>query len=85
MIDDKATSRIIDNLVVCRKRANLSQEQVTVKLQRLGFNYGRGRLSMIETKKRPPSAALLVALKLIYDCGYDDLFCGVESEYKKLL
>lgn len=84
-MQDNATNRIIDNLVACRKKAGLSQEAVTAKLQRLGFNYGRGRLSMIETKKRPPSAPLLVALKLIYGCGYANFFDEVEAEYKHSL
>lgn len=85
MLDNHATNHIIDQLVALRKKAGLSQEEVTVKLQRLGFNYGRGRLSMIETKKRPPSASLLVALKLIYHCDYQDFFDEVEASYKELL
>ena len=82
---DKATNQIIDNIVACRKNAGMSQADVTIKLQQLGFNYGHGRLSMIETKRRPPSAALILALKLIFKCEYADFYKGVETDFSKLL
>lgn len=74
-----ANVRISHNLRECRKRAGLSQQQVTARLQTMGFNYGRGRLSMIETQKRPAPAPLLAALRLIYGCAYADIFHGVED------
>ena len=58
---------------------------IAARLQTLGFNYGRGRLSMIETQKRPAPAPLLAALRLIYGCTYAELFDGVEDGFADLL
>lgn len=76
---------ITDSIVQLRKELKLSQNDVAASLQSMGINYSRGKLSMVETKKRPPTAALLVGLKLIYNCEYLDFFKNIEPELLPLL
>ena len=71
---------IVDNIVRLRQDSGLSQESIAARLQTMGINYTRGRLSMIETKKRPPTALLLVGLKIIFACNYDDFYSAAEKQ-----
>lgn len=49
---------IADNIIRLRKAAHMSQDDVAASLQTMGINYTRGRLSMIETKKRREGPAV---------------------------
>lgn len=70
---------IADNIVRLRKASGLTQKQVAVKLQTLGLNITRSRLSMIELKRLNIPVSVLVAMKRIFGCDYADFFQGLEE------
>lgn len=45
----------------------------------MGLNFSRSRLSMIERKQRAIPASLIVGLKIVFDCSYDDLLNGLHD------
>lgn len=71
---------IADNIKRLRKEYGLSQEQLIVKLQTMGIDYTRARISQVELKKLPPAAVLVVALKYLFECEYSDFFGEIEKE-----
>ena len=71
---------IKDNLQKLRRQSGLSQEAVAAKLQLMGVNMSRSWLSAIELGKRNVPVKVLVGLKVIFNCQYDDFFEGLESE-----
>ena len=73
---------IAERIVYLRKERKRSQDDVAASLQSMGINCSRGKLSMIETKRRPASALLLAGLKLVFNCEYSDLLQPVEGEMK---
>ena len=81
---DEYNGFIADNIRRLRKEHGWSQEQLTIKLQTMGIDYTRARISQIELKKRPPAVVLIVALTYIFDCEYHDFFAEIEEEYDTL-
>lgn len=69
-----------DNIVRLRRERKLTQNYVAIQLQTMGLNISRSRLSMIELKRLNVPVSLLVALKVIFKCSFDDFFVGLETQ-----
>ena len=76
----QADHSIAENIIRIRKEQKLSQYVIAARLQAMGLNYSRSRLSMIERKQRPIPANLIVGLAIIFQCDYDDLLNGLRNE-----
>ena len=74
-----ADLNLSDNIVRLRKERKMTQNYVAIQLQTMGLNISRSRLSMIELKRLNVPVSVLVALKVIFNCGYDDFFVGLEE------
>ena len=68
------------NLRVLRDKAGLSQEKLCAELQRRGCDIGRTTYAKYEAGELNIRASVLVALKDIYACSYEDFFAGLESK-----
>ena len=66
-----------DNLHRLRGMHGLSQEKLCVQLQRMGCDIGRTTYTKYEAGELNIRASVLIALKQIYDCTYDDFFLGL--------
>lgn len=66
------------NLKRMRKEHKLSQEKLCGKLQLLGCDIGRTTYEKYETGELNIRISVLIALKKIYDCSYDDFFEGLD-------
>lgn len=71
---------IYKNLAKLRRETKLTQEYVAIQMQTMGINMSRSRYSMIELGRYRLSVPMLVALKIIFQCQYEDLFEGLEQE-----
>lgn len=67
-----------DNLRVLRKAKRISQEKLCAELQRRGCDIGRSTYAKYEAGEFNIRASVLIALKKIYNCSYDDFFAGLE-------
>lgn len=67
-----------DNLRRLRDLAELSQEKLCAELQRRGCDIGRTTYAKYEAGELNIRASVLVALKKIYHCSYDDFFMGLD-------
>lgn len=65
------------NIRELRKQCNLTQEEVTAKLQILEHNITRSVYSRYETGELNIKISHLIALKDIFKCTYDDFFKGL--------
>lgn len=65
------------------KENGLSQSIVATKLQTMGIKMSRSWLSAIELGKRNIPVRVLVGLKVIFKCHYEDFFAGLEEELLK--
>lgn len=74
---------IKDNIKALRGKSGLSQSQVAAKLQIMGIKMSRSWLSAIELGKRNVPVRVLVGLKIIFKCSYEDFFTGLEDELLK--
>ena len=61
------------NLKQLRKNHKISQEQLCAELQRRGCDIGR------TTYANMKRASVLISLKKIYGCAYDDFFSGLDD------
>ena len=68
------------NIVRLRKERKMTQNYVAIQLQTMGLNISRSRLSMIELKRLNVPVSMLVALKIIFRCEFDDFFWGLETQ-----
>ncbi len=66
------------NLRRLRDAAGLSQEKLCAELQRRGCDIGRTTYAKYEAGELNIRASVIVALKKIYNCTYDDFFSGLE-------
>ena len=66
------------NLRRLRVASNRSQEKLCVKLQCSGCDIGRSTYAKYESGDLNIRASVLVALKNIYGCSFDDFFLGLE-------
>jgi len=66
-----------DNLRRLRDAAGLSQEKLCAELQRRGCDIGRTTYAKYEAGQLNIRASVIVELKKIYGCSYDDFFYGL--------
>ncbi len=67
-----------DNLRVLRKQAGLSQEKLCAALQLAGCDIGRSTYEKYESGELNIKISVILALKKIYQCSFDDFFAGLE-------
>lgn len=68
------------NLRELRNKAGLSQEKLCVELQRRGCDIGRSTYEKYECGELNIRISVLITLKKIYGCSYDDFFAGLDTE-----
>lgn len=68
------------NLKKLRLDAGLSQEKLCAELQRRGSDIGRSTYEKYECGELNIKISVLVNLKKIYNCTYDDFFTGLECD-----
>lgn len=69
-----------DNLKILRKNYKISQEKLCSKLQLMGIDIGRTTYAKYENGELNISIRVIIALKKIYECEYDDFFTGLDVE-----
>ena len=67
-----------DNLRRLRDGAGYSQEKLCAELQRRGCDIGRTTYAKYEAGQLNIKASVIVELKKIYSCSYDDFFKGLD-------
>ena len=67
-----------DNLRRLRDAADISQEKLCAELQRRGCDIGRSTYAKYEAGELNIRASVIVALRKIYNCSYDDFFVGLD-------
>ncbi|MBR5451889.1 MAG: helix-turn-helix transcriptional regulator [Clostridia bacterium] len=67
-----------DNLRRLRDAYGLSQEKLCAELQRRGCDIGRTTYAKYESGELNIRASVIVELKKIYSCSYDDFFYGLD-------
>lgn len=66
------------NLRKLRNLSGLSQEKLCAQLQLIGCDIGRSTYAKYEAGELNIKASVIVALKKIYNCSYDDFFDGLD-------
>lgn len=69
-----------DNLRRLRLEKGISQEKLCAELQRRGCDIGRTTYAKYEGGELNIRASVIIQLKKIYGCTYDDFFEGLEQE-----
>lgn len=69
-----------ENLKRLRASAGLSQEKLCAELQRRGCDIGRSTYEKYEAGQLNIRASVLIELKKLYHCSYDEFFTGLDSE-----
>ena len=69
-----------DNLRRLRAGSGLSQEKLCAELQRRGCDIGRTTYAKYESGELNIRASVIVELRKIYSCSYDEFFAGLEDE-----
>ena len=67
-----------DNLRRLRLSGGLSQEKLCAELQRRGCDIGRTTYAKYESGELNIRVSVLIELRNIYACSYDDFFAGLE-------
>lgn len=67
------------NLKRLRKTYGISQEKLCAELQRRSCDIGRTTYAKYEAGELNIRASVLIALKKIYGCTYDDFFLGLDE------
>ncbi|WP_071429343.1 helix-turn-helix domain-containing protein [Angelakisella massiliensis] len=70
--------KIGDNLRKLRSDRGLSQEKLCAQLQRRGCDIGRTTYAKYESGELNIRASVLIELRKIYQCSYDDFFEGLD-------
>ena len=68
-----------DNLRKLRLEKRISQEKLCAELQRRGCDIGRTTYAKYESGELNIRASVLIELRKIYNCSYDDFFEGLEK------
>ena len=68
------------NLKKMRLERRISQEKLCAELQRRGCDIGRTTYEKYETGELNIRISVLITLKKIYACSYDDFFEGLDVE-----
>ena len=66
------------NLRRLRDDLGISQEKLCAELQRMGCDIGRTTYAKYESGELNIRASVIIALKKIYNCSYDEFFKGLE-------
>ena len=66
-----------DNLRRLRNASGFSQEKLCAELQRRGCDIGRTTYAKYEAGELNIRISVLIELKKIYRCAYDDFFAGL--------
>ena len=69
-----------NNLKRMRLERRISQEKLCVELQRRGCDIGRTTYEKYETGELNIRISVLITLKKIYSCSYDDFFEGLDED-----
>ena len=69
-----------DNLRRLRNDAGLSQEKLCAELQRRGCDIGRTTYAKYEASELNIRASVIIELRKIYKCSYDEFFVGLEQD-----
>ena len=67
-----------DNLRRLRTNHNISQEKLCAELQCRGCDIGRSTYAKYEAGELNIRASVIIELKKIYMCSYDDFFEGLD-------
>ncbi len=67
-----------DNIRRLRLEHDISQEKLCAELQRRGCDIGRSTYAKYENGELNVRVSVLVELRKIYGCAYDDFFLGFE-------
>lgn len=67
------------NLKILRKQYNISQENLCALLQSRGCDIGRSTYAKYENGELNIKASVLIELRKIYGCTYDDFFEGLDK------
>lgn len=67
------------NLRRLRDNYGISQEKLCVELQRRGCDIGRTTYAKYEAGELNIRASIIVELRKIYNCSYDDFFDGLDK------
>ena len=72
-----------DNLRTLRDKYGISQEKLCAELQRRGCDIARSCYAKYEAGELNVRISVLIELKKIYNCSFDDFFAGldVKKEY----
>ena len=68
------------NLRRLRDDLGISQEKLCVELQRMGCDIGRTTYAKYESGELNIRASVIIELKKIYNCSYDDFFEGLDVD-----
>ena len=68
------------NLRRLRLKNGFSQEKLCAELQRRGCDIGRSTYEKYEVGELNIRASVLIELKKIYGCTYDEFFAGLDGE-----
>ena len=63
-----------------RAQYGISQEKLCAELQRRGCDIGRTTYAKYEAGELNIRASVLIELRKIYNCSYDDFFQGLDGE-----
>ncbi len=66
------------NLRKLRLDHDISQEKLCAELQRRGCDIGRSTYAKYEAGELNIKASVIIELKKIYNCPYDDFFAGLD-------
>ena len=67
-----------DNLRKLRLDHDISQEKLCAELQRRGCDIGRSTYAKYEAGELNIRTSVIIELKKIYNCSYDDFFEGLD-------
>lgn len=67
-----------DNLRKLREKQGVSQEKLCALLQRRGCDIGRSTYAKYENGELNIKISVLIELRKIYGCSYDDFFEGLD-------
>lgn len=73
-----------DNLKRLRKNQRISQEKLCAELQRRGCDIGRTTYAKYEAGELNIRASVLIELRKIYGCSYDEFFRGLDLNEEEL-
>ena len=76
--------KIGDNLRTLRDKHGISQEKLCAELQRRGCDIARSAYAKYENGELNVKVSVIIELRKIYGCNYDDFFAGLDvSEMNK--